>query len=50
MKVDNQLVDKVAELAKLEFDAQAKQKDDFRTWIKYYLLSEKLRGIRYGRC
>lgn len=26
MKVDNQLVDKVAELAKLEFDAQAKQK------------------------
>lgn len=26
MKVNNQLVDKVAELAKLEFDAQAKQK------------------------
>ena len=26
MKADNQLVDKVAELAKLEFDAQAKQK------------------------
>lgn len=26
MKVDNQLVDKVAELAKLEFDAQTKQK------------------------